>query len=74
MVVSAGNRGGSAGPSPYSRFTWWSYLLTQPGVVVHYLRLVVLALGIVPRLRLAAAADPALTLLVPAVPLWACSG
>ena len=40
LVVSTGNLGRSAGPEA-QRFTAWSYLLTQPGVIVHYLRLVV---------------------------------
>jgi tetratricopeptide (TPR) repeat protein len=38
LLISTGFYGGSTGFA-VQRFTWWSYLLTQPGVIVHYLRL-----------------------------------
>ncbi len=38
LLISTGFYGGSTGFA-VEKFTWWSYLLTQPGVVVHYLRL-----------------------------------
>ncbi len=38
LVISTGGRGGTAGFASHF-FTWWSYLLTQPGVITHYLRL-----------------------------------
>ncbi len=38
LVVLSGSRGGTAGFA-MPAFTWWSYLLTQPGVITHYLRL-----------------------------------
>ena len=38
-VISTEFYGGTAGFA-VQKFTWWSYLLTQPGVIVHYLRLV----------------------------------
>ena len=37
-VISTGFYGGTAG-FDVQKFTWWSYLLTQPGVIAHYLRL-----------------------------------
>ena len=72
LVVSAGSLGGSAG-SGARQFTWWSYLLTQPGVIVHYLRLALWPSGLCldygwpaaqTRGRRACAGDPG----------WACSG
>ena len=36
LVLSTGNLGKTGGTSPHE-FTWWSYLLTQPGVIVYYL-------------------------------------
>ncbi len=38
LLISNGFYGGSAGFA-VKTFTWWSYLLTQSGVLVHYLRL-----------------------------------
>ncbi len=40
LVLSMSSLGTGAGPGRHE-FTWWSYLLTQPGVIVHYLRLAV---------------------------------
>jgi hypothetical protein len=40
LVVSMSSLGTDTGPGT-QEFTWWSYLLTQPGVIVHYLRLAV---------------------------------
>jgi tetratricopeptide (TPR) repeat protein len=37
-LIRAGGRGGTVG-SEVQAFTWASYLLTQPGVIAHYLRL-----------------------------------
>ena len=39
LLIRAGNLRSTADLEP-RQFTWWSYLLTQPGVIVHYLRLV----------------------------------
>jgi protein O-mannosyl-transferase len=38
LLISTGFYGGTAGFA-VQKFNWWSYLLTQPGVIVHYLRL-----------------------------------
>ena len=38
LLISADFYGGTTGFA-VQRFTWWSYLLTQPGVIAHYLRL-----------------------------------
>ena len=38
LLVSTGFHGGTTGFA-VEKLTWWSYLLTQPGVIVHYLRL-----------------------------------
>ena len=38
LLISTGFYGGTTGFA-VQKFTWWSYLLTQPGVIVHYLRL-----------------------------------
>ncbi len=38
LLISTGFHGGTTG-FELQKFTWWSYLLTQPGVIVHYLRL-----------------------------------
>ncbi len=38
LVLSMSPLGTGTGPGT-KVFTWWSYLLTQPGVIVHYLRL-----------------------------------
>lgn len=38
LVAFTGFYGGSTGFA-MQKFTWWSYLLTQPGVIVRYLRL-----------------------------------
>ncbi len=38
-LISTGFHDGTTGFA-VRKFTWWSYLLTQPGVLVHYLRLV----------------------------------
>ena len=38
LVIFTGFYGGSSGFA-VQKFTWWSYLLTQPGVIVRYLRL-----------------------------------
>ena len=38
LLISTGFHGGDTGFAVQG-FTWWSYLLTQPGVIVHYLRL-----------------------------------
>ncbi len=38
LLISTGFHGGTTGFELH-KFTWWSYLLTQPGVIVHYLRL-----------------------------------
>ena len=38
LLISTGFHGGTTGFS-VQKFTWWSYLLTQPGVIVHYFRL-----------------------------------
>ncbi len=40
LVLSTSTLGTAIGPGT-QQFTWWSYLLTQPGVIVHYLRLAV---------------------------------
>ncbi len=40
LVLSMSTLGTAIGPGT-QQFTWWSYLLTQPGVIVHYLRLAV---------------------------------
>ncbi len=40
LVLSMSTLGTAIGPGS-QQFTWWSYLLTQPGVIVHYLRLAV---------------------------------
>ncbi len=40
LVLSMSTVGTAIGPGS-QQFTWWSYLLTQPGVIVHYLRLAV---------------------------------
>ena len=40
LVASAGYLRRAVNPD-LQEFTWWSYLLTQPGVIVHYLRLAV---------------------------------
>jgi hypothetical protein len=45
LLISTGFYGGSTGFA-VQRFTWWSYLLTQPGVIVHYLRLAFWPLGL----------------------------
>ena len=37
-VISTGFYGGTAGFA-VEKFTWWSYLLTQPSVIAHYLQL-----------------------------------
>ena len=37
LVISAGNRGGTAGFG--AGISWWAYLCTQFGAIVHYLRL-----------------------------------
>ncbi len=39
LLISTGFHGGTAGFAA-ERCTWWTYLLTQSGVMVHYLRLV----------------------------------
>ena len=38
LLISTGFYGGTAGFG-VQKFTWWTYLLTQPGVLVHYLGL-----------------------------------
>ena len=38
LLISTGFYGGTTGFA-VQKFTWWSYLLTQPGVIAHYLRL-----------------------------------
>jgi protein O-mannosyl-transferase len=38
LLVSADFYGGTTGFA-VEKFTWWSYLLTQPGVIIHYLGL-----------------------------------
>ena len=38
LLISTGFHGGATGFA-VDKFTWWSYALTQPGVIVHYLRL-----------------------------------
>ena len=46
LLFSTGFYGGTAGFA-VQKFTWWSYLLTQSGVIVHYLRLAFWPLGCV---------------------------
>ncbi len=38
LLISTGFYGGTTGFA-VEKFSWWSYLLTQPGVIVHYLGL-----------------------------------
>ena len=38
MLISTNFYGGTTGFA-VRRLNWWSYLLTQPGVIAHYLRL-----------------------------------
>ncbi len=45
LVLSMSPLGTDAGPGTHE-FTWWSYLLTQPGVIVHYLRLALWPAGL----------------------------
>ena len=45
LLIGSGFHHGSAGFA-VSEFTWQSYLLTQPGVLVHYLRLAVWPAGL----------------------------
>jgi protein O-mannosyl-transferase len=45
LLFSTGFYGGTAGFA-VQKFTWWSYLLTQSGVIVHYLRLAFWPLGL----------------------------
>jgi Flp pilus assembly protein TadD len=45
LLVSTGFYGGTAGFA-VQKFTWWSYLLTQPGVIVHYLQLAFWPVGL----------------------------
>ena len=56
LLISTGFHGGTTGFA-VEKFTWRSYPLTQPGVIVHYLRLAFWPSGTMLRLRLAGAAD-----------------
>ena len=42
LVASAGN----LGQTTTAKFTWWSYLLTQPAAIVHYLRVSLWPVGL----------------------------
>ena len=39
MMKMAGNRGGTAGDGNEFMLSWWQYALTEPGVILHYLRI-----------------------------------
>jgi protein O-mannosyl-transferase len=45
LVATTGHLGNTAGSSA-GKFTWWSYLWTQPGVIAHYLRLALWPFGL----------------------------
>jgi protein O-mannosyl-transferase len=45
LLISTDFYGGTTGFA-VRNFTWWSYLLTQPGVIVHYLRLTFWPVGL----------------------------